>query len=84
MSRFLPVHIMNNIMRWSRGTWLYIFLFSELAGKKKLVRQLIYYHVFIIRYSTHSFAENSILKYLNLNVRECDIGFQNAQILLHD
>lgn len=31
--------------------------------EKNWQRQLIYYHVFIIRYSTYSFGEKSILKY---------------------
>lgn len=57
------LYILWNIMHWSRGTWLYIFLFIELSWKKNWQRQLIYYHVFIIRYSTYSFGEKSILKY---------------------
>lgn len=63
MSRFLPVHIMNNIMRWSRGTWLYIFLFSELAGKKNW-----YDNLFIIMYSLSDIARILLRKIVFLNI----------------
>lgn len=75
------LYILWNIMHWSRGTWLYIFLFIELSWKKNWQRQLIYYHVFIIRYSTYSFRGKI---FLNTNVRECDIGFQNPCIIFPD
>lgn len=75
------LYILWNIMHWSRGTWLYIFLFIELSWKKNWQRQLIYYHVSIIRYSTYSFGGKI---FLNTNVRECDIGFQNTCILFHE
>lgn len=70
------LYILWNIMHWSRGTWLCV----ELAWKN-WQRQLIYYHVVIIRYSTYFWGGKV---FLNTNVRECDIGFQNPCILFHD
>lgn len=55
------LYILWNIMHWSRGTWLYIFLFIELAWKK--LATTTYLLSCIIRYSTYSFWGKSILKY---------------------
>lgn len=73
------LYILWNIMHWSRGTWLYISLFIELAWKK--LATTTYLLSCIIRYSTYSFGGKI---FLNTNVRECDIGFQNTCILFHD
>lgn len=75
------LYILWNIMHWSRGTWLYIFLFIELSWKKTGNDNL-----FIIMYLLSDIAHILLGKkvFLNTNVRECDIGFQNTCILFHD
>lgn len=75
------LYILWNIMHWSRGTWLYIFLFIELSWKKTGNDNL-----FIIMYLLSDIAHILLGEkvFLNTNVRECDIGFQNTCILFHD
>lgn len=66
------------------GHVVHDFTFSYLMSYhgKNWQRQLIYYHVFIIRYIAHILLGGKV--FLNTNVRECDIGFQNLCILFHD
>lgn len=75
------LYILWNIMHWSRGTWLYIFLFIELAWKKLATTTYLLSCIYYTIYSIYSFGGKI---FLNTNVRECDIGFQNTCILFHD
>lgn len=57
------LYILWNIMHWSRGTWLYIFLFIELAWKKLATTTYLLSCIYYTIYSTYSFGGKSILKY---------------------
>lgn len=80
MLRFLPVHIVKHyaLVTWYMTLHFPIYRASmEKTGNDNL---------FIIMYLLSDIAHILLGKkvFLNTNVRECDIGFQNTCILFHD
>lgn len=80
MLRFLPVHIVKHyaLVTWYMTLHFPIYRASmEKTGNDNL---------FIIMYLLYDIAHILLGEkvFLNTNVRECDIGFQNTCILFHD